>query len=46
MASGDTHTGIDYWMNIPAKDLSLWLSLMEAQARERKKAIERAMNRK
>lgn len=46
MASGDTHTSVGYWLSIPAKDLSLWLALMEAQAQERKKAIERAMNRK
>lgn len=46
MASGDTHTGVDYWLNIPAKDISIWLELMSEQARERQRLIEKAAKKK
>ena len=46
MASGDTHTGVDYWLNIPVKDLCMWLELMNEQAQQRQKAIERSRGKK
>ena len=38
---GDSHTGIDYWLSIPVKELSVWLELMDEHYQEQKKMLSR-----
>ena len=41
----DSHTGIDYWLNIPVKDLREWLELLNEHYEAKREAYEKASKR-